>query len=63
MSKRDNDGDVIANRISLLEAKGQKLLVSLYGSRPEWDTTAQGAAKTQDEDDDQDLKQNYAHDR
>jgi hypothetical protein len=63
MSKRDNAGDVVANRISLLEAKGQKLLASLYGSRPEWNTAAEGAAKTQDEDDDQDLKQNYAHDR
>lgn len=62
MSKRDNEGDVIANRISLLEAKGQKLLASLYGSRPDW-STVDGDAKTQDEDDDQDLKQNYAHDR
>jgi hypothetical protein len=62
MSKRNSEGDVIANRISLLEAKGQKLLASLYGSRPDWDTT-DNAAKTQDEDDDQDLKQNYAHDR
>jgi hypothetical protein len=61
MSKRNNDGDVIANRISLLEAKGQKLLASLYGSRPDWDT-GDGAATPQDEDD-QDLKQNYAHDR
>jgi hypothetical protein len=63
MSKRNNEGDVIANRMSLLEAKGQKLLASLYGSRPDWDTTAEGASKTLDEDDDQDLKQNYAHDR
>ncbi|KAI4700380.1 hypothetical protein J4E89_011022 [Alternaria sp. Ai002NY15] len=62
MSKRDNEGDVIANRISLLEAKGQKLLASLYGSRPDWGT-ADGDAKTEVEDDDQDLKQNYAHDR
>ncbi|CAN9388794.1 unnamed protein product [Alternaria alternata] len=62
MSKRTNDGDVIANRISLLEAKGQKLLASLYGSRPDWDTT-NNATQSRDEDDDQDLKQNYAHDR
>ncbi|CAA9966452.1 DUF3245 domain containing protein [Pyrenophora teres f. maculata] len=62
MSKRNNDGDVIANRISLLEAKGQKLLASLYGSRPDWDP-ADSTAKTQNDDDDQDLKQNYAHDR
>ncbi|EDU51436.1 DUF3245 containing protein [Pyrenophora tritici-repentis] len=62
MSKRNNDGDVIANRISLLEAKGQKLLASLYGSRPDWDSVG-SAAKTQNDDDDQDLKQNYAHDR
>ncbi|CAN9090876.1 unnamed protein product [Alternaria alternata] len=62
MSKRTNDGDVIANRISLLEAKGQKLLASLYGSRPDWDTT-NDATQLRDEDDDQDLKQNYAHDR
>ncbi|XP_014556090.1 hypothetical protein COCVIDRAFT_100883 [Bipolaris victoriae FI3] len=61
MSKRNNEGDVIANRISLLEAKGQKLLASLYGSRPDWDTR-DSAATPQDEDD-QDLKQNYAHDR
>ncbi|KAG9192967.1 hypothetical protein G6011_11701 [Alternaria panax] len=63
MSKRNNDGDVIANRISLLEAKGQKLLASLYGSRPDWDTTINDATKSQDGDDDQDLRQNYAHDR
>jgi hypothetical protein len=62
MSKRTNDGDVIANRISLLEAKGQKLLASLYGSRPDWDTT-NDATQSRDEDDDQDLKQNYVHDR
>lgn len=61
MSKRNNEGDVIANRISLLEAKGQKLLASLYGSRPDWDS-GDSAAAPQD-DDDQDLKQNYAHDR
>ncbi|EUC42758.1 hypothetical protein COCMIDRAFT_102710 [Bipolaris oryzae ATCC 44560] len=61
MSKRNNEGDVIANRISLLEAKGQKLLASLYGSRPDWDTR-DNAATPQDEDD-QDLKQNYAYDR
>jgi hypothetical protein len=62
MSKRSNEGDVIANRISLLEAKGQKLLATLYGSRPDWDTT-DSATKAPDEDDDKDLKQNYAHDR
>jgi hypothetical protein len=62
MSKRNSEGDVIANRISLLEAKGQKLLASLYGSRPDWDTT-DSAAKAPDEDDTQELKQNYAHDR
>ena len=62
MPKRNNEGDVIANRISLLEAKGQKLLASLYGSRPDYDT-ADSATKAQVEDDDQDLKQNYAHDR
>jgi hypothetical protein len=61
MSKRDGDGDVIANRISLLEAKGQKLLASLYGS--DWDSARDSATKPQDEDDDADLKQNYAHDR
>ncbi|RMZ71459.1 Proline iminopeptidase [Pyrenophora seminiperda CCB06] len=63
MNRRNNDGDVIANRISLLEAKGQKLLASLYGSRPDWDSADDSAAKAQDDDDDQDLKQNYAHDR
>jgi hypothetical protein len=62
MSKRNNEGDVIANRISLLEAKGQKLLATLYGARPDWDT-ADSATKVQDEDDNKDLKQNYAHDR
>ena len=51
MSKRNNDGDVIANRISLLEAKGQKLLASLYGSRPDWDS-ADSATKPQDDDPD-----------
>jgi hypothetical protein len=62
MSKRNNEGDVIANRISLLEAKGQKLLATLYGERPDWDTT-DSATKAHNEDGDQDLKQNYAYDR
>ncbi|KAF1830693.1 hypothetical protein BDW02DRAFT_533483, partial [Decorospora gaudefroyi] len=61
MSKRNNEGDVIANRISLLEAKGQKLLASLYGSRADW--SSDSAARSQEDDNDQDLKQNYAHDR
>lgn len=61
MAKRSSDGDVLANRISLLQAKGQTLLASLYGSRPDWDS-GDTAATAQDEDD-QDLKHNYAHDR
>ncbi|KAF2872019.1 hypothetical protein BDV95DRAFT_606585 [Massariosphaeria phaeospora] len=32
MSKRNSDGDVLANRVSLMQAKNQKLLASIMGS-------------------------------
>ncbi len=59
--KRDNDGDVIANRLSLVEAKGQRLLASMFGSLPEPKETNNGAKSTTDED--EDLKQDSGHDR
>ena len=60
MSKRNSDGDVIANRLSLVEAKGQRLLATLFGSRPESTATSNGA-KSLDADDD--LKEDFGHDR
>jgi hypothetical protein len=61
MSKRNNDGDVLANRLSLGLAKNQKLLASWMGSQPE----AQPANETSKiEDEDSELKQEFfGHDR
>jgi hypothetical protein len=61
MSKRNSDGDVLANRLSLGLAKNQKLLASWMGSEPHAQP-ADDASKTEDED--VDLKQIlYGHDR
>ena len=60
MSKRNVEGDVIANRLSLVEAKGQRLLASLFGPRPESTATSNGAKSA---DADEDLKEEFGHDR
>jgi hypothetical protein len=61
MSKRNSDGDVLANRLSLGLAKNQKLLASWMGSEPSAQST-EDTSKTEDED--VELKQNfYGHDR
>ena len=61
MSKRDSDGDVLTNRLALGLAKNQKLLASWMGEKSEPSSAVNDAAKPQEEDDD--LKQDYAHDR
>ncbi|KAH7380148.1 hypothetical protein BKA66DRAFT_371535, partial [Pyrenochaeta sp. MPI-SDFR-AT-0127] len=60
MSKRNSDGDVIANQLSLIEAKGQKFLASLLGPQPQ-STPASGTS--QDAKEDEDLKEDFGHDR
>lgn len=61
MSKRNIEGDVLANRLSLGLAKNQKLLASWMGTQPE----AQPANDTTKiEEDDTELKQDFfGHDR
>jgi hypothetical protein len=61
MSKNTNDGDVLANRLSLGLAKHQKLLASWMGSQPD----AQPANNTSKiEEEDSELKQDFfGHDR
>ncbi|CAO2647954.1 Nn.00g088760.m01.CDS01 [Neocucurbitaria sp. VM-36] len=60
MSKGNSDGDVIANRMSLVEAKGQKFLASLLGPQTEPSQTSNGG---KDQDEDEDLKSVFGHDR
>ncbi len=60
MSKRNSDGDVIANRLSLVEAKGQKFLASLLGPQTEPSQPSNGANP---QDEDEDLKEVFGHDR
>lgn len=59
METKKLDGDVLANRLSLAEAKGQRFLASLLGPQPA--DTADNATKVQNED--EDLKEDYGHDR
>jgi hypothetical protein len=62
MSKRNSDGDVLSNRLSLGLAKNQKLLASWMGTH----TNAQPATDTSksEEEEDNDLKQeSFGHDR
>jgi hypothetical protein len=61
MSTKNNDGDVLANRLSLGLAKHQNLLASWMGSQP----NAQPADDTsKNEEEDSELKQDfYGHDR
>jgi hypothetical protein len=61
MSKMNNDGDVLANKISLGLAKHQKLQASWTTSQPE----AQPANETSKiEDEDSEVKQEFfGHDR
>ncbi|KAH4350062.1 hypothetical protein HBI56_109420 [Parastagonospora nodorum] len=61
MSKRDNEGDVLANRLSLGLAKNQKLLASWMGTQPDAQPT-NDIVKTEEED--HELKQDFfGHDR
>jgi hypothetical protein len=60
MSKAKSDGDVLANKMSLVQAKGQKFLASLLSSQP---VSSPETATTETQDNDDDLKGNYAHDR
>jgi hypothetical protein len=61
MSKKNSDGDVLANRLSLGLAKHQKLLASWMGSQPD---TQLANDTSKNEDEDSELKQDfYGHDR
>jgi hypothetical protein len=61
MSKNTNDGDVLANRLSLGLAKHQKLLASWMGSQPDVQP-ANDTSKIEEED--SELKQDFfGHDR
>lgn len=61
MSKRNMDGDVLANKLSLVSAKGQKLLASMLGPQPD----AQPSHDAPNEEEkDNDLDRNFSgHDR
>ncbi|KAF1842010.1 uncharacterized protein K460DRAFT_177574 [Cucurbitaria berberidis CBS 394.84] len=63
MSKRSIDGDVIANRMSLVEAKGQKFLASLLGPQSEPKQPSDGANQQDEQNEHEDLKENFGHDR
>jgi hypothetical protein len=61
MSKRDSEGDVLANRLSLGLAKNQKLLASWMGTQPDAQPT-NDTLETEEEDNE--LKQDFfGHDR
>lgn len=60
MSTRNTDGDVIANRLNLVEAKGQNFLAVLFKSRPDEASTV---STTKPQDEDEDLKRDYGHDQ
>ncbi|KAI8937188.1 hypothetical protein NX059_006397 [Plenodomus lindquistii] len=59
MSKRNSDGDVLFNRVNLGLAKRKNILASMLGSEPVSDTTIE----TEDQFNDDDLKQDHAYDR
>ncbi|KAF2852150.1 hypothetical protein T440DRAFT_497730 [Plenodomus tracheiphilus IPT5] len=59
MSKRNSDGDVLTNKLNLGLAKQKSLLASWMGTDPASDATNETEAQFNDED----LKQDYAHDR
>jgi hypothetical protein len=50
MSKRNNEGDVVANRFNMMQANKQKLLASMLGPTP--DSHLEGKNSKEDEDDD-----------
>jgi hypothetical protein len=61
MSKRDNEGDVLANRLSLGLAKNQMLLASWMGTEPDAQPKNDGPEV---EEEDNELKQDFfGHDR
>lgn len=60
MSKRNSDGDVLTNRLNLGLAKNQKILASWMGVAPESTATTNDTVEQVEDDD---LKQNYGHDR
>jgi len=61
MSKRDNEGDVLANKLSLGLAKNQKLLASWMGTEPDAQPKKD---EPKVEEEDNELKQDFfGHDR
>lgn len=62
MAKRNNDGDVLTNRLNIGLAKHQSLLASWMG--PAESTQNSTAPTSQDEKEDDDLNSNvFGHDR
>ncbi|KAH9871722.1 hypothetical protein J1614_005978 [Plenodomus biglobosus] len=59
MSKRDSDGDVLINKLNLGLAKQKSLLASWMGTEP----VSNATNETEEQFNDEDLKQDYAHDR
>jgi hypothetical protein len=57
MSKRNSDGDVLSNKLSLMQANSQRRLAAMLGPQPESHATA--ITPTQDDEDD-DLRKDYA---
>jgi hypothetical protein len=61
MSKRNSDGDVLANKLSLGLANRQKLLAAMMGP-PEDDPATQGTSKNEEDEDDL-VDSGFGHDR
>lgn len=61
MSKRNSDGDVLANKLSLGLANRQKLLAAMMGP-PEGDRATQGTSNNEEEEDDL-VDSGFGHDR
>lgn len=59
MSKRNSDGDVLTNKLNLGLAKQKSLLASWMGTEP----VSTAPNETEEQFNDDDLKQDYAHDR
>ena len=62
MSKRNSDGDVLTNRLSLGLAKHQKLLNSWLGPSTSSSAPAESGSTPRDEQDEE-LEQDFGHDR
>jgi hypothetical protein len=62
MSKKTVDGDVLGNKWSLMAAKSQKILSSMMGPEP-GPAPVENASKADEQEQDEDLRVNFGHDR